>query len=125
MTERNKTIRGAIFDMDGTLLDSMPIYDTAVPDMLRALGYAPRADLYDAVRPLSGTEVLAYLRREYRVAETLDELDAALDRELFAYYAQIPPLKPGVLPVLEGLAANKIPMCVATATNRVHVEAAL
>ena len=120
-----RNIRGAIFDMDGTLLDSMPIYDTAISDMMRSLGYSPREDLYEAVRPLSGNEVLEYLRGEYGVTHTLDELNDALDRELFDYYNTTPPMKPGVLALLDKLRAENIPMCVATATNRVHVEAAL
>jgi HAD superfamily hydrolase (TIGR01509 family) len=111
--------------MDGTLLDSMEIYNTAIPDMMRSLGYVPRDDLYEAVRPLSGDEVLEYLQSEYGVTQTLGELGAALDRQLYDWYAFSAPPKPGVFSVVSALHERGIPMCVATATERVHVENAL
>jgi HAD superfamily hydrolase (TIGR01509 family) len=120
-----RQMKGAIFDLDGTLLDSMPIYDTAGGDTLRALGYTPRAGLYDALRTLSGNEVLEYFHREYDTRETIAELEAALDKQLERFYADTAPLKPGVARLLEALRGLGIPMAVATATRRIHVEAAL
>ena len=38
-------IKGAIFDVDGTLLDSMGVWDTIGEDYLRSLGYEPRENL--------------------------------------------------------------------------------
>ena len=40
-------IRGAIFDLDGTLLDSMSIWDTIGEDYLRSLGIEPRENLQE------------------------------------------------------------------------------
>ena len=37
-----KMIKGAIFDLDGTLLDSMFIWDTIGEDYLRTIGYEPK-----------------------------------------------------------------------------------
>ncbi|MDR0839412.1 MAG: HAD family phosphatase [Oscillospiraceae bacterium] len=118
-------IHGAIFDLDGTLFDSMPIYDTVTADMLRDLGYAPRAELREQVRSLSGMQVLEHMRREYNTRETAEELESELDRRLYDFYAHTAPLKPGVPRLLEALKSRGIPMAVATATNRIHVEAAL
>ena len=39
------TVKGAIFDVDGTLLDSMEIWDTIGSDYLISLGIKPREDL--------------------------------------------------------------------------------
>ena len=38
-------IKGAIFDFDGTLFDSMFIWDRIGSDYLRSIGYEPQADL--------------------------------------------------------------------------------
>ena len=38
-------IKGAIFDLDGTLLDSMFIWDTIGEEYLRSLGKEPHEDL--------------------------------------------------------------------------------
>ena len=46
-------LRGAIFDADGTLLDSLSVWDTLGGDYLRSIGYAPREGLDEALRDLS------------------------------------------------------------------------
>lgn len=42
--------KGAIFDLDGTLLDSMAIWDTVGEDYLYSLGIKPREDLKETFR---------------------------------------------------------------------------
>ncbi|MDR3310507.1 MAG: HAD family phosphatase [Oscillospiraceae bacterium] len=118
-------IKGAIFDMDGTLLDSMPIYETVIPDLLAELGYAPAPKWRDAVRQLSGIDVLECVREMHGARESAAELEALLDRKLVEYYTHTPQPKPGVRELLETLGSRGIPMVVATATNRVSVEPAL
>ena len=46
-------IKGAIFDVDGTLLDSMGVWDTIGEDYLRSLGYEPRENLNEKFRIMS------------------------------------------------------------------------
>ena len=118
-------LKAAIFDMDGTLLDSMYIYHTAYRDTLRALGAEPRDDLHDAMLARSGNECIAYLKDEYALSQSLEEIEAALDEQLFDFYSTTPQPKAGVKELLQELYALGIPMCVVTATKRMHVEAAL
>ena len=118
-------MKAAIFDLDGTLIDSMYIYDTAYHNVVRALGYEPCENLRPQTRSLSGTEVIVFLKEAHGMSETVEEIEAALDEQLFGFYSTTPPLKPGVLEFLSHLEAQGVPMCVATATKRLHVEAAL
>ena len=46
-------IRGAIFDLDGTLLDSMFIWETIGDDYLRSLGIEPGEELNEKLKNMS------------------------------------------------------------------------
>lgn len=46
-------LEGAVFDLDGTLLDSMPAWNNAGPDYLRSLGIEPENNLGARVRKMS------------------------------------------------------------------------
>lgn len=46
-------IKGIIFDFDGTLFDSMSIWDTVGDDYLRSMGREPEEDLKEKLKPLS------------------------------------------------------------------------
>ena len=55
-----------IFDMDGTLTDSMTVVWEGAPDALLArYGRTPRADLHDTLLTMGMADGAAYLIREY------------------------------------------------------------
>lgn len=118
-------IRGAIFDADGTLLDSMGIWETLGADYLRARGLQPRPGLAEALAPLSMEQAARYLRQEYSVTLTEAEIITGLNGMLERYYREEVQLKPGALGFLRQLRERGISMCIATATDRSLMEAAL
>ena len=118
-------ITGAIFDADGTLLDSMSVWDTIGEDYLRGIGYIPRENLNETFRTMSLCQAARYYQREYGVKlserEIMDGVNSLLER----FYRDEAPLKPGVERFLQELSARGVRLCVATATERPLVEAAL
>ena len=54
-------LKYAIFDLDGTLLDSLPVWDNLGVNMLRSLGYENVCDFSDALR----YTLLHHLERDY------------------------------------------------------------
>jgi len=120
-----KAIKGAIFDMDGTLLDSMPIWFTIEADYLKSLGITPRSDLNETLRALSGLETARHFQAEYGVRKTTQQIEAERNAMLEDFYFNKAPLKEGVVPALERLKARGVRMCVATATDRPLAEPAL
>ena len=116
--------KGAIFDVDGTLLDSMPIWEDAAGRFLAGLGIRAEPGLGDIMFRMSLDEGAAYLKKTYRLDMSEDEVkDGVLGVISDFYVNQVQP-KAGVREFLEELAARKIPMYIATSSNREHVRAA-
>ena len=118
-------IRGAIFDVDGTLLDSMFIWDTIGETYLRSIGYEPREKLNEVFKNMSLFQAARYYRTEYGVTLSIDEIMNGVNAMLERYYRFEVSLKPGVAELLAQLQASGVKLCIATATDRHLVEAAL
>ena len=67
-------IRGAIFDADGTLLDSMFIWDTIGETYLRSIGYEPQENLNEVFKNMSLLQAARYYQTEYGVTLCVDEI---------------------------------------------------
>ena len=118
-------IRGAIFDVDGTLLDSLSIWDTVAEDYLRSLGIEPRENLAETFKTFSLEQSAEYCRSVYGVKQSVKEIMDGIDAMMETFYRQTAPLKPGTAEFLRALAQNCVKMVVATATDRHLIEAAL
>ena len=118
-------IRGAIFDVDGTLLDSMFIWDTIGEAYLRSIGYQPKENLNETFKNMSLHQAARYYQTEYGVTRSIDEIMDGVNAMLERYYRFEVPLKPGAAELLERLRQDGVKLCIATATDRHLVEAAL
>ena len=118
-------MRGAIFDVDGTLLDSMSIWDSIGETYLRSIGYEPRENLNETFKNMSLHQAARYYQTEYGVTLNVSEIIAGVNAMLERYYRFEAPLKPGAAELLGWLREKGVKLCVATATDRYLVEAAL
>ena len=80
-------ISGAIFDMDGTLLDSMWIYKNYATRYLLSRGVTPRDDLEAAVEKLTLEESAAYLSATYALSGGAARVGRELAEAGMALYA--------------------------------------
>ena len=122
--------KGAIFDADGTLLDSMPIWEDAAARFLAGLGIEAEPDLGDVMFRLSLDEGAAYLKRTYLAGNhglsmTEEEIKEGVLGVIRDFYVHQVQPKAGARRFLEELAARKVPMYIATSSNREHIRAAL
>ena len=118
-------IQGIIFDFDGTLFDSMFIWDTAGEVYLRSIGKEPEDDLQKILKPMSLLQSAEYIREKYHIPLSVDEIMDGVNRTVEGFYFHTVEPKPGVIDFLEELHRRNIKMCIATATDRYQVEAAL
>ena len=118
-------IQGIIFDFDGTLFDSMFIWDTAGEVYLRSIGKEPEADLQKVLKPMSLLQSAQYIREKYHIPLSVEDIMDGVNRTVEGFYFHTVEPKPGVIDFLEELHRRNIRMCIATATDRYQVEAAL
>ncbi|MGN0349301.1 MAG: HAD family hydrolase [Roseburia sp.] len=118
-------IQGAIFDLDGTLLDSMSVWDTIGEDYLRSLGMEPKENLRETFQAFTLEQSAEYYREHYGVTLSVTEIIKNVNAMVENYYIEIVPLKPGVKELLTKLHNHGVKMCIATATDRYLAEAAL
>ena len=115
-------IKGAIFDFDGTLLDSMFIWDTFGEDYLRTLGKEPKENLTETFKTFTLEQAAEYYREHYGVTLSVEEIVDGVNDMVAEIYRTKVTLKDGVRAFLEGLRAQDVKMCVATVTDRPIVE---
>ena len=118
-------LKGAIFDLDGTLFDSMFIWNTAGEVYLRSIGIEPREDLQKLLKPMSLLQSATYIREKYWVPLTVEEIMSGINRTVEDFYFHTVQPKEGVITFLKQMKAQGVKMCIATATDRYQAEAAL
>ena len=118
-------IECAIFDFDGTLFDSMFIWDNVGEIYLRSLGKEPKASMNKDVRTLSLYQSACYFKEKYEIALSVEEIMAGINQTIEHFYIYEVQPKASVISFLSELKQQGISICIATASDRYQIEAAL
>ena len=118
-------IRGAIFDLDGTLTDSMYIWQKAPVDLVRRYGGDPPEDLARDLKEMGRREAAEYLRSRFSLSSTPEELMDTLNDLVTEEYRSRVPMKPGADRLLARLADSGISCCIATASEAFQARSAM
>ena len=121
-----QNFKGAIFDMDGTLLDSMPVWKRLTQRYLAQFDVHITDADYAVCEGFSQPQVAEYFLKRYpNLPLTQQQMLDGMDEMITSRYETIARPKDGVIDFLEGLRARGIKMAIATLTARRHAEKAL
>ena len=118
-------IKGAIFDVDGTLLDTMGKWHDASKIYLARLGLQAAPGLGDRLFALTIADSARTIKEEYGLPASVGEIVDAINGIMEEFYQTEAEAKPGAEELLAKFRAAGIPMVVGTSTDRGPVEAAL
>ncbi len=119
------SIKGIIFDFDGTLFDSMGIWETAGANYLASLGIQPEENLHKKLKVMTLLQSAEYLKDKYAIPLSIEEIVAGENKtvEDFYFFHALP--KEHVINFLSSLKEKGVKMCIATASVQYQVEVAL
>ncbi|WP_106450472.1 HAD family hydrolase [Trichococcus alkaliphilus] len=118
-------LEAAIFDLDGTLLDSMPIWQGLGENYLLQKKLQPARGLQDALKKMSLPQAAQHFQAVYGLREAEETILSEITTLIADFYRYEVPLKAGVAEYLQKLQAQNVKMCIATATERHLAESAL
>lgn len=118
-------IKAAIFDLDGTILDSMHMWYEVGGRFLERVGVRPEKDLSRMLFPMTMEEGAAYMKERYHLHQSEQEIMKGILDIVRDFYCNEVQAKDGAAEFLKNLSRLGIPMVAATAGNKELAEAAL
>lgn len=123
--EKASVPKGAIFDLDGTLLDSMGVWEQIDIRFLQKRHLRATTDYVQAVTPMGFHEAAAYTIARFGLEESADAVIAEWTEMVRSAYAQEIALKPHAKEYLRRLKQQGVKLGIATALTPDLYEAAL
>lgn len=114
-----------LFDLDGTLVDSMWMWKEIDIEFLGRFGYDCPNDMEREIEGMSFSETAVYFKKRFALPMTLDEIKACWITMSIDKYRNEVTLKPGALEFLKYCRENRIKTGIATSNGRDMVDAVL
>lgn len=122
MLEKKQAV---IFDLDGTLVDSMWVWNAIDLEFLGKYGYLPDEEMQHRIEGMSFTETAVFFKEYYGLEETVEEIGEAWNQMAEEKYRTQVALKPGIRPFLNLLKDRGIRVGIASSNSRRLIEEVL
>ena len=116
-------IKAVIFDLDGTLVDSMGLWRDIDIAFLGERGIPYQEDLQEKIEGMSFTETAVFCKEYFGLSESVEELKAIWNEMANQKYRFEVKAKPGVMEFLDLLREKGIKMGIATSNSSELIQA--
>lgn len=117
-----KDIKAVIFDLDGTLVDSMWMWRSIDIEYLKRFGIEMPQELQSCIEGKSFSETALYFKERFQLPDSLEQIKSDWNEMAWEKYENEVPLKEGVAELLQHLKQEGIPAGIATSNSRELVE---
>lgn len=107
-----------IFDLDGTLIDSMWLWESIDIEYLGRFGYTIPDGLQKKLEGMSFSETANYFKDRFSIGDSVESIKNEWNNMAMEYYKTRVPLKSGVYEFLTYLKRNKFKLAIATSNSR-------
>lgn len=114
-----------IFDLDGTIVDSMWVWKSIDIEFLGSIGYELPNDLQKCIEGMSFYETAEYFKKRFNIEKTPEEIIEIWNEMAFDKYSNEVTLKPGIIEFLNYLKNNNKLIGIATSNSRTLAYEAL
>lgn len=122
MHEMMRDIDAVIFDMDGSLVDSMWMWRAIDIEYLGSFGIPLPEDLQSRIEGMSFVETARYFKENFPIPDTLEGIMETWNRMAWDKYLHEVPLKMGITEFLRSCRERGILLGIATSNSRELVE---
>lgn len=117
--------KAAIFDLDGTLIDSMGIWKVIDEEYLNTYGFDVPENLQEEITHLTIIETAMYFKEKFNIKDDIETIINTWNDMAYNHYSNTIKLKEGVIEFLYYLKSNNIKIGLATSNTQPLLEATL
>lgn len=120
-----KDIKAVLFDLDGTLVDSMWIWKDIDIEYLGRFDIALPVDLQSCIEGMSFSETAEYMKKRFEIPDSVEEMKQTWNQMAWEKYTGEVPLKKGAFAFLQYCREHDIKLGIATSNSKELVTGVL
>lgn len=118
-------IKAAIFDLDGTLVDSMGLWEKLDIDYLKTIGHEKPDNLKEEINHLSFQQTAVYFKERFHIEDSVETIMDTWHKMAYDEYKHNVKLKAGAKEFLETLKKQGVKIGLATSNSTPLLEVCL